>query len=102
MKYFTESEIEFFSLNILKQLRFSYIPGPAIAPDVEATQGFLIAEAAMPYGAPEKRESYGDVVLKQTLERAIKCLSPVLMESAWQKYLRGQIAIQLMKKKEKS
>ncbi len=39
---FTESEIEIFSLDELKQLGFSYIPGPSIAPDVEATQGFLV------------------------------------------------------------
>ena len=67
MKNFTESEIENYSIDLLRQMGFSYIPGPAIAPDAEATQGFLIAEAAMPYGIPEKRESYCDVVLKHTL-----------------------------------
>lgn len=35
MTSFTESEIEIFFLSELKQLGFSYIPGPSIAPDVE-------------------------------------------------------------------
>jgi len=74
MNNFTESEIESFSINILKQLGYSYILGPSIAPDVEGIQDLLVAEAAMPYGVPEKRESYSDVVLKHTLERAINRL----------------------------
>ena len=40
MNSFTESEIEIFSLDELKQLGFSYIPGPSIAPDAEASSGF--------------------------------------------------------------
>jgi hypothetical protein len=37
----TESEIEIFSLNEIKQHGFSYIPGPSIAPDVEAAHRIL-------------------------------------------------------------
>jgi hypothetical protein len=47
MTAFTESEIEIFSLDELKQLGFSYIPGPSIAPDVEAVQGLLIVLPAV-------------------------------------------------------
>jgi hypothetical protein len=55
MSNFTESEIEIFFLTELKQLGFSYIPGPSIAPDVESAvreqplRGFLVAEPAAPY-----------------------------------------------------
>ncbi len=44
MTAFTESEIEVFSLDELKHIGFSYVPGPSIAPDVEATQALLVAE----------------------------------------------------------
>jgi hypothetical protein len=73
MSNFTESEIEIFSLDEIKKLGFSYIQGPSIAPDVEAAQGFMVAEPSPAYGVPacaphadrpEKRSSYGDVVLK--------------------------------------
>lgn len=41
-KPFTESEIEIFSFFELRQLGFSYIPGPAIAPDVEAAGQMMV------------------------------------------------------------
>jgi type I restriction enzyme R subunit len=41
MTSFTESEIEIFSLDELKQLGFSYIPGPSIAPDSETPEGTM-------------------------------------------------------------
>ena len=68
MTAFTESEIEIFSLDELKDLGFSYIPGPSIAPDGETVQGFRVGELSSPYGGPEKRATYGDVVLKHTLD----------------------------------
>jgi type I restriction enzyme R subunit len=98
----TESEIESFSLDELKKLGFSYIPGPSIAPDIEATQGFIVAEPAVPYGEstcathadrPEKRESYGDVVLKHTLEQAINRLNPEVPETARQEALKSALSI---------
>jgi len=89
----TESEIESFSLDELKKLGFSYILGPSIAPDIEATQGFIVAEPAVPYGVPEKRESYGDVVLKHTLEQAIKRLNPAVPETARQEALKAALSM---------
>jgi len=93
MTAFTESEIEIFSLDELKRLGFSYIPGPSIAPDVEATQGFLVAESQAPYSEPGKRASYGDVVLKHTLEQAINRLNPALPEIARQEALKAALSV---------
>jgi len=87
--FITESEIEIFSIAELKKLGFFYIQGPSIAPDAEAAQDFLVAEPAVPYGELEKRESYGDVVLKHTLEQAIKRLNPAVPETARQEALSG-------------
>ena len=93
MTAFTESEIEIFSLDEVKRLGFSYIPGPSIAPDVEATQGFLVAESPPPYGEPEKRTSYGDVVLRHTLEQAINRLNPALPEMARQEAIKAALSV---------
>jgi len=90
---FTESEIETFSISELKQLGFSYIPGPSIAPDVEATQGILVAEPAASYGLPEKRATYGDVVLRHTLEQAIRRLNPAVPETARQEALKTALSV---------
>jgi type I restriction enzyme R subunit len=90
---FTESEIEIFSLDEIKRLGFSYIPGPSIAPDVEATQGFLVAESPASYGALEKRASYGDVVLRHTLEQVINRLNPALPETARQEALKAALSV---------
>lgn len=92
-KPITESEIETFSLSKLKHLGFSYIPGPSIAPDVEATQGFMVAELAAPYGELEKRESYGDVVLRHTLEQAIHRLNPAVPETARHEALKAALSL---------
>ncbi|MDP2863036.1 MAG: type I restriction endonuclease subunit R [Desulfobacterales bacterium] len=93
MAAFTESEIESFSLDELKQLGFSYIPGPSIAPDAETTQATLIAESVSPFGGPEKRTSYGDVVLRHTLEQAINRLNPALPETARQEALKAALSV---------
>src|SRR4030065_1063598 len=93
MNNFTESEIEIFSLAELKQLGISYIPGPSIAPDVEATQDFRVAEPATPYGEPEKRATYGDVVLKHTLKRAIHRLNPAVLETARHEALKTALSV---------
>jgi len=93
MTAFTESEIEIFSLDELKDLGFSYIPGPSIAPDGEAVQGFLLGEPASPYGGPEKRATYGDVVLKRTLESAIHRLNPAVAEAARQEALKAVLSV---------
>jgi type I restriction enzyme R subunit len=93
MTNFTESEIEIFSLDELKDLGFSYIPGPSIAPDAEAFQGFWVGEPASPYGGPEKRATYGDVVLKHTLEQVIHRLNPAVPETARQEALKATLSV---------
>jgi type I restriction enzyme R subunit len=93
MPAFTESEIESFSLDELNQLGFSYIPGPSIAPDAETTQASLIAESVSPFGGPEKRTSYGDVVLRHTLEQAINRLNPALPETTRQEALKAALSV---------
>ncbi len=90
---FTESEIEIFSLDELEQIGFSYIPGPSIAPDVEAGQAFLVAEPSSPYDESEKRASYGDVVLKHTLEQAINRLNSAVPETARQEALKAASSV---------
>ncbi|MDP2932991.1 MAG: type I restriction endonuclease, partial [bacterium] len=93
MTAFTESEIEIFSLDELKQLGFSYVPGPSIAPDVEAAQAFLVAEPRVPYGELEKRATYGDVILKHTLEQAIHRLNPAVPVTARQEALKAVLSV---------
>jgi type I restriction enzyme R subunit len=93
MNIFTESEIEIFSIDELKKLGFSYIPGPSIAPDIEEIQSYIVAEPVVPYGEPGKRESYGDVVLKHTLEQAIKRLNPAVPETARQEALKVALSV---------
>jgi len=88
----TLQNLEIFSLDKLKQLGFGYVPGPSIAPDIEATHGFLVAESLAPYGEPEKRASYGDVVLRHTLEQAINRLNPALPETARQEALKAALS----------
>jgi type I restriction enzyme R subunit len=90
---FTESEIESFSLDELTQIGFSCIPGPSIAPDAEAIQTSQIAETISPFGRPEKRTSYGDVVLRHTLEQAIKRLNPVVPKTARQEALKAALSV---------
>ncbi len=99
MNIFTESEIEIFSLDELKQLGFAYIPGPSIAPDVvgavreQPLRGFLVAEPAAPYGEPEKRATYGDVVLRHTLEQSINRLNPAVPETARHEALKSALSV---------
>jgi len=102
MPAFTESEIENFSLNELNRLGFACIPGPAIAPDAEMTQEPKIDESVSPYGwpagamhvkMPEKRISYGDVVLMYTLKQAINRLNPALPETARQEALKAALSV---------
>jgi len=93
MPAFTESEIETFSLDELKRLGYSYIPGPSIAPDVEAQDGLFAAEPAPAYGVPEKRENYGEVVLKSTLEEAIERLNPEIPATARQEALKAVLDV---------
>jgi len=83
---FTESEIENFSLDVLKQLGFAYTPGPSLAPDFDDEQGKLDIEY-------ERRESYGTVILKKTLEQAINRLNPTLPKTARQEALKAVLSV---------
>ncbi|MFH0754298.1 MAG: type I restriction endonuclease subunit R, partial [Candidatus Omnitrophota bacterium] len=94
MRKFTESEIEIFSLDELRQLGFSCIPGPSIAPDAEVGHDpTMVVESVPPLGEPEKRASYGDVVLGHTLEQAIKRLNPAVPETARQEAFKAALSV---------
>jgi len=93
MTNFTESEIEVFSLDELKKIGFSYVPGPSLAPDADPAQPFLMHETTQPYDAPDKRASYGDVVLKHTLEQAINHLNPSVPATARQEALKAALSV---------
>jgi len=93
MTAFTESEIEVFSLDELKKIGFAYVPGPSLAPDAEAAPGSMVAEARAPYGEMEKRASYGDVLLKHTLEQAVNRLNPALPETARQEAIKTALSV---------
>ncbi|MFW5888083.1 MAG: type I restriction endonuclease, partial [Bacteriovoracia bacterium] len=66
MKTIHESDIELFAIEMLDKLRYSYLPGPDIAPDGDARE----------------RESYEDVLLIERLELAVKRINPGMPESA--------------------
>jgi type I restriction enzyme R subunit len=91
MYNFTESEIENYSLDELKQLGFSYVPGPAIAPDEVGTAP--VAEPGVPYGSWEKRESYEDVVLKHVLGQAIERLNPTVSDAVRQEAFKQVLSV---------
>ena len=96
MKTFTESAIEIFTLDELKQLGFSYIPGPSIAPDVdEAMQQspLLVAESFAPYGTLDKRASYSEVILRSIMEQAIHRLNPTIPETARLEALKAVLSV---------
>lgn len=93
---FTESEIEIFSLNELKQLGFSYIAGPSIAPDVDEVMQqspLPVAESFAPYGPLDKRASYSEVVLRSILEQAIHRLNPAIPETARYEALKNVLSV---------
>lgn len=93
MRNFTESEIESFSIDEFKRLGFSYIPGPAIAPEGEEGAVSMVGESAPPYGLWQKRDSYEDVVLKPALEQAIDRLNPAVAQEVRQEALKSVLAV---------
>jgi len=93
MPNFTESEIEVVSLDELKKIGFSYVPGPSLAPDADPAQPFLLRETTIPYDTPDKRASYGDVILKHTLEQAINRLNPTVPVTARQEALKTTLSV---------
>ncbi|MGE5342273.1 MAG: type I restriction endonuclease subunit R [Candidatus Omnitrophota bacterium] len=89
MNDFTESEVELFSINELKKLDFFFTPGAAISPLTETnSQPFLIADPSFSYNQAEKRTSYSEVILKDTLEHAINRLNPTIPETGRQEALK--------------
>ena len=59
MTSFTESDIEILTLDELKALDYSYIPGPSIAPDIDSIQPSFLAEPVPAYGKSEKHRTHG-------------------------------------------
>jgi type I restriction enzyme R subunit len=74
MSAFTESEIEVFCLDELTALKYSYIPGPSLAPDAEPI------DSLFPDDCPkiDKRSAWEDVVLFDVLRAAVDRLNPTL------------------------
>ena len=66
MTGFNEDLIEYAGIEILKDLGWTYLPGPSIAPDGPAPQ----------------RQAFADVVLLPRLERAVASLNPTVPEGA--------------------
>jgi type I restriction enzyme R subunit len=91
MTSFTESEIEVFSLDELKRIGFFYYAGPSLSPD-EGIPSF-IEVTPLPYGIPEKRDYYSEVILKHTLEKAINKLNPSIPEFARQEALKTVLSV---------
>jgi type I restriction enzyme, R subunit len=93
MTAFTESEIEVFALEELQKTGFAYVPGPSIAPDSDEIKPSQSAEPIAPFNVPEKRDSYGDVILKYTLEKAINRLNPTITAAVRQEALKTVSAV---------
>lgn len=93
MTAFTESEIEILSLEELAKNGFRYIAGPVIAPFETDDQTQGIADKTEPYEIPEKRASYNDIILKHTLEQAIKRLNPTFPSRTLQEALKTVLSL---------
>ena len=98
MRPFTESEIEDYALTEFKGIGYRYVPGPALAPDGDNGQlDLFISGPAHGYGIQssnlEKRDDYNDVILKHTLEHAIRVLNPTIPESSCREALKQVLAI---------
>ncbi len=89
MKAFFESEIESFCIDELKKIKYSYIPGPMIAPDTVETEELpLVAEEHADYGLA-KRRSYEDVILFDQLEKAVEKINPTIPASAMEEAIKA-------------
>jgi len=93
MAKFTESEIENYSLFELKQLGFSYVPGPSIAPDREVGFASLAGDVSASYILSRKRGSYEDVIITHALEQAIERLNPTVAQSVRQEALKAVLSV---------
>lgn len=94
MNSFTESEIEVFSLGELEKIAYAYWPGPSLAPDAEpVAQTLRSRERGPAFDQPEKRSSYGDVILTPTLELAINRLNPAIPVAARREALKAVLSL---------
>ncbi len=66
MTGFSEDIVEQAGIEILKDLGWTYLPGPQIAPD----------------GSAPQRQAFSDVILLKRLEMAVEALNPTVPESA--------------------
>jgi type I restriction enzyme R subunit len=92
MTYFTESEIEVFSLAELQAVGFEFIPGQSIAPQDKPSKFESVIETKAPYGEPN-RESYNDVILNHSFAAAVKRLNPFIPESARQQAIKTVLSV---------
>ncbi|OGS20289.1 MAG: hypothetical protein A2252_12075 [Elusimicrobia bacterium RIFOXYA2_FULL_39_19] len=93
MTIFNESEIEKFSISELKKLGFGYIYGPNLDPDSEPLQQVLMGEPPLTMELPDKREGYGDIILKNTLEFKIRFLNPDVSPKARDEALKKVLSV---------
>jgi type I restriction enzyme, R subunit len=94
MLTFTESEIEIFAIEELQRIGFTHIPGPSIAPDAEpAQQKLFMAESAGMINWPGKRASYGDVILRHTLEQTVRRLNPLIPGATRQEAIKAVLDV---------
>ncbi|HPG39965.1 MAG TPA: type I restriction endonuclease subunit R [bacterium] len=93
MTAFTESEIEIYSLDELQAAGFTYIPGPALAPEDESASSTRINDLFAGYGDVTKRAHYTDVILVHTLEKAIERLNPAISLHTRQEALKKVLSV---------
>ena len=77
-KFTTEDDIEAYNLELLDALGYSYTHGAAIAPeDAIGGEGFRVKDTSgNAYLSIEKRQSFGDVLLKDRLTQALARINP--------------------------
>jgi type I restriction enzyme, R subunit len=98
MTKFTESTIEEFAIEELKDQGFCYTPGLSIAPDAEQQQTLIIGEPEEEYLTsqgfiPAKRKDYGSVVLEDVLEHAVNKLNPELPLSVREQAIKAAMSV---------
>jgi type I restriction enzyme R subunit len=78
MKFTTEDQIEAYNLELLDALGYRYTHGDTIAPDGsdDSNDGFRARDSSGTYLSLERRQSFGDVLLKDRLAQAIARINP--------------------------
>ena len=92
MSQITESEIERLALELLQEQGFELLAGPETGPDARAKTGpGAVPETTAPAGENDWRESYSEVLLKNSLRSAVDRLNPDLPASAREDALTAHI-----------